>query len=204
MYVPKPNAVGSDAEVRSMIDATDIAHLVSTTADGLLATTLPVLLEGDSLLGHVARANPHWRGVVAGSESMAILVGPDAYVSPAWYATKREHGRVVPTWNYTSVHVYGTLVVHDERDWKLGLVRRLTERHELRRDEPWGVDDAPAEYIDRMLDAIVGLELRISRIDAKRKVSQGRDQRDIDGAIAGLESGGTDAQRAVAAEMRRG
>ena len=204
MYIPNANAVGSDAEVRAMIDAADIAHLVSTTPAGLVATTLPVLLEGSSLLGHVGRANRHWRDVLAGTESMAIIAGPDAYISPSWYSTKREHGRVLPTWNYTSVHVYGTLVAHDEPAWKLGLVRRLTERHESRRDEPWGVDDAPVDYIERMLGAIVGLELSISRIDAKRKVSQGRDQRDIDGAIAGLESGATDAQRAVAAEMRLG
>lgn len=202
MYVPKPNAVPDD-EARAMIAAADIAHLVSTTSGGLVATTLPVLLDGDSLLGHVARANSQWRDAVPGSESMAIIAGPDAYVSPAWYATKREHGRVVPTWNYTSVHVYGTLVAHDDADWKLDLVRRLTERHESRLPERWSVDDAPADYIERMLGAIVGLELQITRIDAKRKVSQGRDERDIDGVIAALATG-TDAQRLIATEMRRG
>jgi transcriptional regulator len=203
MYIPKPNAVGSDAEARAMIDAADTAHLVSTTSGGLVATTLPVVLDGDSLLGHVARANSQWRDAVPASESMAIIAGPDAYVSPAWYATKRDHGRVVPTWNYTSVHVYGTLVAHDDADWKLNLVRRLTQRHESRLTEPWSVDDAPADYIERMLGAIVGLELRITRIDAKRKLSQGRDQRDIDGVIAALEAG-SDAQRLIATEMRRG
>lgn len=203
MYVPKANAVTDDAEVRTMIEAADVAHLVSTTGSGLVATTLPVLLDGDSLLGHVARANSHWGDVTSGSESMAIIAGPDSYVSPSWYATKRDHGRVVPTWNYTSVHVYGTLVAHDDPDWKLGLVRRLTERHESRLAEPWSVDDAPAEYIERMLGAIVGIEIEITRIDAKRKVSQGRDGRDIAGVIAALEVG-TDAQRAIAFEMRRG
>ena len=203
MYVPKANAVTDDAEIRAMIAVADVAHLVSTTGSGLVATTLPVLLDGDSLLGHVARANSHWRDVTPGSESMAIIAGPDAYVSPSWYATKREHGRVVPTWNYTSVHVYGTVVAHDEPEWKLGLVRRLTERHESRIAEPWSVDDAPAEFIERMLGAIVGIEVEITRIDAKRKVSQGRDEDDIAGVIAALEVG-TDAQRAIAAEMRRG
>lgn len=204
MYIPKPNVVASDDEVRAMIDATDIAHLVSTTSTGLVATTLPILLDGGSLLGHVARANSHWRDALTEDESLAIIAGPDAYVSPSWYATKREHGRVVPTWNYTSVHVYGTLLVHDDPAWTLDLVRRLTDRHESRLDEPWSVDDAPAAFVERMLGAIVGVELQITRIDAKRKLSQGRDERDIDGVIAALEAGGTDTQRAVAAEMRRG
>ena len=201
MYIPKPNAVDND-EARDMIAAADVGHLVSTTADGLVATTLPVLLDGDSLLGHVARANSQWRDSIPGVESMAIIAGPDAYVSPSWYATKHEHGRVVPTWNYTSVHVYGQLVIHDDPAWKLDLVRRLTDRHESRLDAPWSVDDAPAEYIERMLGAIVGLELQITRIDAKRKLSQGRDERDINGVIAALDTG-TDAQRTIATEMRR-
>lgn len=200
MYVPRTNAV-ADEDAMAMIAAADIGHLVSTTATGLVATTLPVLLDGGSLLGHVARSNSQWRDSIPGMEVLTIIAGPDAYVSPSWYASKREHGRVVPTWNYTSVHVYGQLVAHDDAAWKLGLVRRLTDRHESRLAAPWSVDDAPVEYIERMLGAIVGLELQITRVEAKRKLSQGRGERDIDGVIAALETG-SDPQRAIAAAMR--
>jgi transcriptional regulator len=113
--------------------------------------------------------------------------GPDSYISPSWYATKAEHGRVVPTWNYVTAHVYGELVVHDDVQWLDDLVRRLTEHHEGTRDEPWSVDDAPPRYIAGQLRAIVGVELIVSRIEAKLKLSQNRSDADIDGVIRGLE-----------------
>jgi len=184
MYVPAHFAA-SDADIAALLDGSHVVDLISPTAAGLVATPLPMLLDGKALLGHVARNNPHWQAATAG-ESMVIAHGPEAYVSPAWYASKREHGRVVPTWNYLTAHVYGELVVHDDVDWLRTLVTRLTERHEAGRPHPWAVTDAPARYIDGQLRAIVGVELRIARIEAKAKLSQNRPPADRAGVIAGL------------------
>ncbi len=129
--------------------------------------------------------------------------GPDAYISPGWYASKAEHGRVVPTWNYVTAHVYGELVVHDDPGWTEDLVRRLTVKHESAREHPWSVDDAPRGYIEGQLRAIVGIELAITRIEAKAKLSQNRPAADIDGVIAGLRERG-DAASADAVARARG
>ncbi len=132
-----------------------------------------------------------------------IVRGPDAYISPAWYATKREHGRVVPTWNYVTAHIHGRLTVHDDSSWVEANVRALSERHEAGRAEPWSVDDAPPPYIAGQLKAIVGVEIAIERIDAKFKLSQNRSADDVDGAVAGLREGSPEspARAAVAAAM---
>jgi transcriptional regulator len=185
MYVPAYFAASS-ADVAELLDGSHVVDLISPTAAGLVATPLPMLRDGDSLLGHVARNNPHWQGPFTG-ESMVIAHGPEAYISPSWYATKREHGRVVPTWNYLIAHVYGELVVHDDVSWLRDLVTRLTERHEAGRPHPWAVTDAPAAYVAGQLRAIVGVELRISRIEAKAKLSQNRPPADRAGVIAGLD-----------------
>jgi transcriptional regulator len=184
MYIPA-HFEASGEDVAALLDGTHVVDLVSPTADGLIATPLPMLLDGTSLLGHVARNNPHWQAAVAG-ESLVIAHGPDAYVSPSWYATKREHGRVVPTWNYVTAHVYGRLVVHDDVGWLRSLVTRLTERHEGVRADPWSIDDAPGAYVDGQLRAIVGMALRIGRIEAKAKLSQNRSAADRAGVVAGL------------------
>lgn len=131
---------------------------------------------------------------------MAIVRGPDAYITPSWYAAKREHGRVVPTWNYVTIHAYGRLVIHRDPAWLEANVRRLVDAHEASRPEPWMVDDAPRAYIDGQLKAIVGVELLIDRIEAKSKLSQNRSDADIEGTIAGLEA---DGERGVSAAMRR-
>ncbi len=123
-------------------------------------------------------------------EALVIVRGPDAYVSPSWYASTAEHGRVVPTWNYVTAHVYGQLVIHDDPDWVDALVRRLTDRHEADSPRPWSVDDAPASFIAGQLRAIVGVELVISRVDARAKLSQNRSAADIAGVIVGLEAAG--------------
>ena len=123
-------------------------------------------------------------------EALAIVRGPDAYVSPSWYPSKADHGRVVPTWNYLTAHVYGELVVHDDAAWVEDLVRRLTAKHEATTAHPWSVDDAPAGYVAGQLRAIVGLELRIARIEAKAKLSQNRSAADVDGVVAGLRGRG--------------
>jgi transcriptional regulator len=142
----------------------------------------------------VARANRQWRESLPEVEALAIFTGANAYVSPNWYPSKAEHGKVVPTWNYETVHIRGHLVVHDETEWKRSLVTRLTEHHESRFDLPWAIADAPADYIDTMLKAIVGIEVQITSIQAKRKLSQNRPEADISGSIAGLtEAGGESA-----------
>ena len=152
-------------------------------------------------MGHVARNNRQWR-TPAISEALVIVRGPEAYVSPAWYATKREHGRVVPTWNYVTAHLYGDLLVHDDHDWVDRNVRALVARHEGRRPEPWAVDDAPSDYLEGQLRAIVGVEVRITRIEAKLKLSQNRSRADVVGAIDGLVAEGDPRSLATAAAMR--
>ena len=149
----------------------------------------PAAGQHGSLRGHVARNNPHWTAAPSG-ESLVIVRGPDAYITPSWYAAKAEHGRVVPTWNYVTAHVYGELVVHDDTDWLAGLVRRLTRKHEDGAEQPWSVDDAPERFIAGQLRAIVGVELIISRIEAKLKLSQNRSDADIDGVVDGLQRRG--------------
>jgi transcriptional regulator len=202
MYVPAHFAADDDA-VRELLTQHGAADLITATPGGLLATMLPFVYDpaiggNGALLGHVARNNDHWRQPVQG-EALAILRGPDAYISPSWYASKTEHGRVVPTWNYKTAHVYGQLVVHDDPRWVEDLVRRLTTLHEAGNPHPWTVDDAPAAYIAGQLRAIVGVELVISRIEAKVKLSQNRPEADIAGVIEGLAASG----HAAAAEAVR-
>ena len=159
----------------------------------------PGLGEWGALLGHVARNNGQWRTPTIG-EALVIVRGPDAYISPRWYATKREHGRVVPTWNYITAHVYGELIIHDDPGWVEANVRRLSEHHERINEQPWSVDDAPATYIAGQLKAIVGVEVVIDRVEGKLKLSQNRSDEDIDGVIEGL--GALD-ERAVSVAMRQ-
>lgn len=203
MYVPRPFAP-DEATVRELLGGVRAADLVTATPEGLRATLLPWVHVPDggprgALRGHLARPNDQWRLPVLG-EALVIVRGPDAYVSPSWYAAKAEHGRVVPTWNYVTAHVYGDLVVHDDVDWVAGVVRALTDRHERHRPDPWSVDDAPEGFIEGHLRAIVGVELRITRVEAKAKLSQNRPPADLEGVITGLES---DGEAATAAAMRR-
>jgi transcriptional regulator len=202
----------TDADVAELLANIGAADLITATVDGLLGTMLPLIFEAPGpaspdagahgrLMGHVARNNRQWKVAPIG-EAMAIVRGPDAYISPAWYATKREHGRVVPTWNYVTAHVHGELVTHDDPGWVEANVRALTARHEAARSEPWSVDDAPPPYLTGQLRAIVGVEIRITRIEAKFKLSQNRSIEDVDGAIEGLEAGSAPAGRSVAEAMR--
>ena len=205
MYVPAHFAV-ADQQVHELLHHHGAADLVTATEDGLVATFLPFVFDpavGDqgALLGHVARNNDQWRRPAIG-KSLVIVRGPDAYISPSWYATKAQHGRVVPTWNYVTAHVYGRLVVHDEPAWVESLVRRLTEKHESERDRPWSVDDAPARFVAGQVRAIVGMELIISRIEAKAKLSQNRSPADIDGVVEGLAADGDSASAAAVRDAR--
>ena len=195
MYIPAHFAAG-DAEVGDLLTHHGAADLVTATPQGLLATMLPFVFDpavGDhgALLGHVARNNDQWKVPPAG-DALVIVRGADAYISPSWYQSKAEHGRVVPTWNYVTAHVYGRLVVHDDAGWVENLVRRLTAKHEAAREHPWSVDDAPPPFVAGQLRAIVGIEVVISRIEAKAKLSQNRPAADIDGVVAGLRADGHD------------
>jgi transcriptional regulator len=193
MYIPAHFAA-DDALVTELLTHHGAADLVTATSQGLLATMLPFVYdpavgEHGALLGHVARNNDHWKIPPIGA-AMVIVRGADAYVSPSWYQSKAEHGRVVPTWNYITAHVYGQLVVHDDPAWVEGLVRRLTAKHEAERQHPWSVDDPPPRFVAGQVRAIVGVEVVISRIEAKAKLSQNRPQADIDGVIEGLRAEG--------------
>lgn len=206
MYVPRHFAADEQV-LGDLLRNHGAADLVTQTDDGLVATMLPFVYvpeagEHGALHGHVARNNDHWKRVARG-ESLVIVRGPDAYISPSWYASKSEHGRVVPTWNYVTAHVYGQLVVHDDADWTEDLVRRLTGKHEGQREHPWSVDDAPRAYIEGQLRAIVGIELLITRIEAKAKLSQNRPAADVDGVIAGLRERGEAASADAVEGARR-
>ena len=201
MYIPAHFAV-DPAAVDELLAKHGAADLITLTDDGLLATMLPFAYEPSvgehgALYGHVARNNDQWRKPARG-ESLAIVRGPDSYVSPSYYAAKAEHGRVVPTWNYLTAHVYGQLLVHDDPTWVEDVVRRLTAKHEAARlaspGQPpaWSVDDAPRAFIEGQLRAIVGLELQITRIEAKAKLSQNRPVSDVAGIVAGLSARGDD------------
>ena len=206
MYIPAH--FGADhAAVDELLAKHGAADLITLTSYGMIATMLPFAYdpaagEHGTLYGHVARNNDQWRKPALG-ESLVIVRGPDAYVSPSWYAAKAEHGRVVPTWNYVTAHVYGRLTVHDDPVWVEDVVRRLTAKHEAARvavpgqAPEWAVDDAPRAFIEGQLRAIVGLELQITRIEAKAKLSQNRPVADVAGIVAGLSARGDDRNAAA-------
>lgn len=190
MYVPAHFAA-DDAAVHELLTHHGAADFITSTPGGLVATMLPFVYDAErqTLLGHVARNNPQWQLPVLG-EALVIVRGADSYISPSWYPSKAEHGRVVPTWNYLTAHVYGNVTIHDDPAWLDRLVRRLTDKHEANQPQPWSVDDAPERYVAGQLRAIVGVEVAITRIEAKFKLSQNRPAEDIDGVIKGLNESG--------------
>ncbi len=199
------------AELCSHVPATLVTH----GPGGFRASILPMLFDPDdgehgTLRGHLARANPQWREIEAAiaatgdgaGEALAIFDGPDAYISPAWYEEKRRTGKVVPTWNYVTVQAHGTITTVHDPDWLIPHVGQLVARHEATRPDPWALGDAPDDYVRGQARAIVGLELRIVRLEAKAKLSQNRSDADIEGTVAGLDAG-TPTERAVAEWMAR-
>lgn len=202
MYVPRHFAENDPLAAVAMARSTGFGHLTVAGADGLVSTPVPFLIDDGATLvrAHLARPNP----VLATAPADALLVVPvsDTYVSPSWYPSKAEHGKVVPTWNYEVVHLHGRLVTHDP-DWTMQLVRDLTDHHEAEMPAPWSVDDAPDAYTQGLLRAIVGISLEISRVEAKRKLSQNKPPGDLDGAIAGLRSADRRGAHAVADAMDR-
>ena len=206
MYIPAHFAASAD-DVRDLLSSPTAADLITSTDAGLLASTLPLIFDPDvgehgALRGHLARNNPQWSTPALG-EALVILRGSDAYITPSWYAAKARHGRVVPTWNYTVAHVYGHLGVHDDPDWLDAHVRRLTAQHEAAEPHPWSVDDAPERFVRGQLRAIVGIELVITRVEAKLKLSQNRADDDIEGVVAGLRRRGDHRSAAAVVAARR-
>jgi len=214
VYLPRHFEMGDLDEVGSFVDSVGAADLVTVAADGRPGSSLvPVLWDRSDadpragrfgrLVAHVARMNEQWQGVVDGQRVLAIVHGPQAYVSPSWYAAKAEHGRVVPTWNYSSVQLSGTVELLDDVDAVRDIVTWLTDRHEAGRPDAWSVDDAPEAYVAGQLKAIVGVIVHLDRVEAKAKLSQNRSDADRDGVVAGLLSDGDPDGVRVADAMSR-
>ncbi|MCA1439891.1 FMN-binding negative transcriptional regulator [Ensifer sp. IC4062] len=202
MYTPPAFREDDRATLHAMMREARLCHFVTATADGLIATPLPLFLDPDegehgTLHGHLARANPQWKTPPIG-DAMAIFTGPDAYITPSWYASKREHGKVVPTWNYAAVHAYGPVEFYDDTERLLGVVTRLTDLHEHERPERWAVSDAPEAFVRAQLKGIVGLKMPIVRIEGKRKMSQNRPAADRAGVAEGLADSERVSDRIVA------
>lgn len=187
MYNPAAFRESRPEVLREAMAAHPLAALVTIGARGLDATHLPMLYGEDGVLrGHLAKANPQWQEYDAATEALAIFAGPQRYITPNWYPSKREHGRVVPTWNYVVVHARGKLTFHEDAEWLRGFVTALTDEHERASAAPWRVTDAPADYIDSMLRAIVGVEMKVTSVEGKWKLSQNRPDADVAGVIEGL------------------
>jgi transcriptional regulator len=205
MYNPEAFREEDRLEIAAMIRSCRLATFVTNTATGLMATPVPMLFvdgEGERgvLYGHISKANPQWKESSA-EDGLVIFQGPNAYVTPAWYPSKAETGRVVPTWNYVAVHAYGPAEFYHDRDRLLDVVTRLTDLHEAGRPNRWSVSDAPAEYVEGQLRGIVGIRIPIRRLDAKKKLSQNQPVQNRAGARAGLAASSLDGDRQVAKIM---
>jgi transcriptional regulator len=181
--------------LHGFIRASGLATLVSMTADGMIASHAPLMLDPDpapygTLIGHLAKANPHVRTADPGVQTLVIFQGPEGYITPSYYGAKREHGKVVPTWNYSAVHAYGVLEMFDDPARLLDVVTRLTVRNETPRSAPWAVSDAPDDFVQGMLRGIVGIALPIARLEGKVKMSQNRPATDVAGVVEGLRLDG--------------
>ncbi len=207
MYTPPAFRVDDISDIHRTMREARSATLVTATEEGLIGTLLPMTLdehEGThgTLYAHVARANSQWKLPPSG-EALAIFNGPEAYVTPSWYATKAETHKVVPTWNYVAVHAYGPVEFFDDGNRLLDVITRLTQLHEQSRSLPWAVTDAPSEFIKAQLKGIVGLRIPISRLEGKRKMSQNRIVADRAGVINGLSASDLHEERVVATMMKR-
>lgn len=203
MYLPKHFEQTRIDVLHQLVREHPLGTLVTLADNRLEANHIPFLLQPDPppygvLQGHIARANPLWRQLVSDARALVIFQGPQTFVSPSWYASKGETGKVVPTWNYAVVHAHGQLRVMDDPRWVRAHVEALTNRHENRRPAPWKVSDAPPDYIQTMVRAVVGLEISIEQLQGKWKVSQNRPAQDRAGVVDGLKREGTDAALAMA------
>ncbi len=207
MYEPAPHREGDLARLHALIKSRPLGLLISQGLQGLIANAAPFLLDAaasklGTLRAHVARANPQWRDLAAGAEPLVVFQGVDHYVSPSWYATKAETGKVVPTWNYVMAQARGTVRVIEDDLWLERQIAALTAEQEAAREKPWAVGDAPADFIALQRKAIVGIEIEIADIRGKWKASQNREPADRAGVVAGLTALGDDAALALAAIVR--
>jgi transcriptional regulator len=208
MYTPKHFEETRLDVLHALMRAHPLATLVTLSSDGLTANHIPLHIQMDAasalgtLVGHVARNNPVWQDLQnPAAEVLVIFQGPNAYITPSWYPSKQEHGKVVPTWNYAVVHAHGVMrVVHDAA-WLKALLETLTAEHEAAQPKPWSMQDAPRDYLDKMMQAIVGIEIPITRLNGKWKVSQNQSAANQAGVVAGLQAsipGGAAAQAMAA------
>jgi transcriptional regulator len=199
VYIPRKFQL-TDDQIADFLTSAGLALLVTPGTDGLLVTPLPMIYDPhrNSLVAHLARPNPHWRQVEPGVESVAMFLGLNGYVSPSLYATKAETRKVVPTWNYELVNVYGQLQVHDDPAWLMRHVTSLSDHHEHGRNQPWSVSDAPESFVEGQLRAVVGIELSISRWEGKAKMSQNQPDANQRSVIAGLSASGCARDRQIA------
>jgi transcriptional regulator len=208
MYLPTQFEETRIEELHALIRAHPLGTLITLSRSGLEANHIPFEVHPDpapfgTLRAHVARANPMWREFSADTGALAVFQGPSAYITPSWYATKRETGKVVPTYNYAVVHAHGPMRAIEDRDWLRAFVGRLTHRFEAPRKEPWQVTDAPTDFVENLLGAIVGLEIPIVRISGKWKMSQNRPATDLPGIVNGLRETGDADRQAVAEQVER-
>lgn len=191
MYTPKYHALTEVAAMRTHIAEHPLGAWVCMSQNQLMANHIPFMLDVQHgahgrLLGHVSRANPVWRELAGGAPSVVMFMGPHAYITPSWYPGKHQHGQVVPTWNYVTVHAHGMARAVEDTEWILDVINRLTDAQESRREKPWKVSDAPTAYIDQMLRAVVGIEITIERLEGRLKVSQDEGEQDRLGTVEGL------------------
>jgi transcriptional regulator len=191
MYIRQDHRLDDLGAKFSLIEEHALGAWVVQGEDGLVANHIPFLLDRTrgphgTLVGHVARANPVWKSLAAGTPSLVMFQGPQSYITPNWYPGKAEHGKVVPTWDYAVVHAHGVARSIEDRDWMMDMLERLTNTQEASQPAPWRVGDAPADYIDKLLRAIVGIEIPIERLEGKLKASQDEAVRDRIGTVEGL------------------
>lgn len=209
MYIPSHFEQPNIKNLHELIRSRPLATLVTIDSQGINANPIPLHLSTDpepfgTLRGHVARANPIWQDLDTSMDMLAIFHGPDAYISPSWYATKQVTGKVVPTWNYTVVHAYGTLRIIDDPAWIRTQLEALTNHNEAAFPEPWAIDDAPFDFTEKLLDAIVGIEMVITRLAGKWKVSQNQPAENQDSVIQGLNTSSHREAAVMAALINKG
>ena len=208
MYQPPHHREDRLDVLHPLIRAHPLGALVTFGAGGLSANLIPFILNSAAspkgvLKCHVARANPQWRDFDPAVEALVIFQGAERYITPSWYAAKREHGKVVPTWNYATVQARGPMRAIEDRDWLAAQIAALTAANESRRAEPWAVADAPESFVQSQIKGIVGIEISISRIEGKWKVSQNRPEADRAGVVAGLREAGEESADAMAELVER-
>lgn len=193
MYVSKHHQLNEPEAILALIESQPLGAWVCQSSDGLVANHIPFFLDRSrgphgTLMGHVARANTVWQQLFADTPSVVMFQGAQSYITPGWYPGKAEHGKVVPTWNYTVAHVHGTAQVIEDPTWMLDMLNRLTDAQESGQTLPWRVSHAPADFIEKLMSGIVGIEIPIDRLESKLKASQDEDLQDRHGTVKGLQS----------------